>query len=572
MKPTFLSVVKGYVAPVVVALTFAWSALSIYTHRPDKAPPGVDITLRICHWQLETGVRDAFNEMAADYQKLHPNVRIVQEAIPESTYGQWITTQLMGGVGPDLVEVGKVPYNVLLGYYNRYMMPLSTYTAQPNPYNAGTEFEGVPWRKTYKDAMRGGYVEEVQEYMAIPLSQFGIRIFYNRGLFKQLTGMDTPPQDFRGFIAVCEKIKTRRDPEGRFYTPITASKYHIGYWDAYISDILTFNTIHRADFNRDGAVGSDELFVACKTGRLDMGYEPFRARFGVLRLLCDQFQPGFTGLSRDEAVFLFAQQKAVFIATGTWDASSLMEQARGTFDVGVMNFPAVEPDDPEFGFAYAGPRYERPEGAFKFGITRTCEHPEVALDFLRFLASKQGNEKMNQVIGWIPAIRDTELRPMLRAFEPNLEGVFSCDPFQNLGGETFIRWEQLMALFHVGQITYDQLRKQYEPFYLTKGVNELAENQRNRRRGVFRDDQFLAGFRARAMAATGDEREQLWLKYRQLASSRLVTRDLANSRLMALYNKGLNPDSPGPYEMTPELLERVRQHLKQKLERGGPAR
>jgi hypothetical protein len=37
------------------------------------------------------GVRTAINRMAAEYHALHPEVHIVQDAIPEATYGQWLT-------------------------------------------------------------------------------------------------------------------------------------------------------------------------------------------------------------------------------------------------------------------------------------------------------------------------------------------------------------------------------------------------------------------------------------------------------------------------------------------------
>ncbi len=562
---------RSWFALLVVLVAFVWSGLAILSHRAEESPPGVTVTLRLAHWQLETGVRDAFEEMAAQYANLHPNVRIRQEAIPEGTYGQWITTQLMGGTAPDMFEIGMVPYHVQLGYYNRYLVPLTLFTAQPNSYNEGTEHHGVPWRKTYKDAMRGGYVEEVQEYMSVPLSQFGIRIFYNRDLFTRLTGLESPPREFRAFLEACQKIRSQRDAQGRHYTAITGSKYHVGMWDGYMAEVLSFGAVRQADYNRDGNVGADEAFVAFKTGQLDLGFPSYAARFAMLRLLCDQFQVGFTGLGRDEAVFLFAQQKAVFISTGTWDAFSLMEQAKGSFEVGVMNFPMPAADDVEFGSVMEGPRYERPEAAFKFGITRTSEHPEVALDFLRFMGSQRGNERMNQIIGWIPAITQTQLHPMLEAFEPNLVGVYGAMPLGGLGGETYIQWAQLLALFHVNQIDFANFRLRFEPFYLERGVREFEEMQRNRRRGVFRDDQFLAGFRARAMQAQSEEAHTLWVKYRQLTGERLVRRELANSRLLWNYTQGPVPGATAPYELSPQVMQRVRARLEAPAHPDAPA-
>ena len=81
----------------------------------------------------------------------------------------------------------------------------------------------------------------------------------------------------------------------------------------------------------------------------------------MLRELTDQFQTGFSGLTRDEAVFLFVQQTAVFMATGTWDARSLQEQSDGQFTVGVMDFPLPDADDPVYGKFVEGPLFEQPQ-------------------------------------------------------------------------------------------------------------------------------------------------------------------------------------------------------------------
>ena len=555
---------RRHSAPLFVCVVYLWSAAMILSYRQAEKPAGVTTVLRIGHWQLEAGVRDAFDQMAAEYRKLHPEVDIVQDAIPEGTYSQWMTTQLMGGTAPDLIEVpvggGGIPYNVVLGFFSRYFLPLTAYVNQPNPYNNGTELEGIAWRKTYKDGMRNSYIEEMQEYMLVPLSQFGIRIFYNKDLLKKLTGLDKAPGNYREFLRACETIKSRKDDRGRSYTPIAGSAYHMGMWDGFMCDPLTYGAVRRVDFNRDGAVGNDELFVGFKTGRIGFDFPPYKAKFRMLRELTEQFQAGFTGLGRDEAVFLFAQERAVFITTGTWDAGSLQEQARGSFEVGVMDFPMPSRDDPEFGSVIEGPVYERPTSQFSFAITRTSRHPEVALDFLRFLGSWKGNQKLNRTIGWIPAIEKTTLSPLLQAFEPHLEGVYGAMPV-TLGGETTIKWQQLYSLFQVRQIGYEDMTAQFEPFYLERGVNEFQEAQRNRRRGVAGDEQFLAGFRARAMLDPSNESESQWIKYRQMTTSRLMVRDLGAALLQKRLDEGSVTNAVGPYDLSPAVVARVRARI-----------
>ena len=55
---------RTYLAVIAIAGTFVWSAASIHTHRTEEAPPDIKV-LRIAHWQLEPGVRAAFETMAA---------------------------------------------------------------------------------------------------------------------------------------------------------------------------------------------------------------------------------------------------------------------------------------------------------------------------------------------------------------------------------------------------------------------------------------------------------------------------------------------------------------------------
>ena len=558
-----LSALRAWFALIVIGVTFLWATVTIVMHRTIEAPPGT-LTLHVGHWQLESGVRDAFNALAADYQRLHPNVRIIQDAVPEGAYGQWLTTQLMGGTAPDILQIGTgcgLPAHVMLAYYNRYFTPLTRAVNQPNPYNAGTDIERVPLRATYKDGMRSSYIDELQEYMSMPLALFGVRVFYNRDLLKKITGLEAAPRDYRAFLGVCEQIKRAKNPQGKNYIPIAGSRYHIGWWEGLMMDPLTYGVVRRADFNRDGFVGNDEMYVAFKTGRIDFNYPPLRARFTMLREVTDNFQTGFTGLTRDEAVFLFAQQNAVFITSGTWDARSLVQQAEGQFRVGIMDFPLPAKDDPFYGPVIEGPCYERPLGGFPFCITRTSRHPEIALDFLLFLSSRRGNEKFNRIAGWIPCVTGAEMEPFLKDFEPHLEGVYGAMNLF-LGGETWVKWLQLSSLYQVRQISYETLTAEFTPFYKEHGLRDFMELQSDWRRGMHNNEQFLAGMRALAMHATNDAPAQ-WIKYRTLAASRQIRPEIEHGRQMDMLARGPALAATGPYEYSSNVLAMVRRRLEQ---------
>ena len=575
--------VRTYFALLVVLAVFVWSAFVIVTYRAEQTPPDA-IVIRLGHWQLEAGVRDGLNQLAAEYRKLHPelDIRIIQDAIPESTYGQWVSTQLMGGTAPDILQVGgQLPGNIWLSYYNRYFQPLSRYVSAPNPYNAGTDLADVPLRQTYKDGMKTAYVAEMQEYMAIPLTLFGTRIFYNKTLLKKLTGLDEAPLDYREFLAVCDKIAhSTNEATGQPYIAIAGSAYHYGQWDPMMFSPVTYGCLRRADFNRDGFVGNDETYVAFKTGLLDFTYPPLDAWLTMIREVTDYFQTGYTGLGRDEAVFLFAQQRAVFMTTGTWDAGSLMEQARGQFDIGIMDFPLPSPDDPVYGDVVEGRIYESPGVGFQFGITRSSQHFDVALDFLLFLSSQKGNEELNRCIGWIPAIKGTHIIPLLQAFEPHLEGVYGNINFA-LGGNTTITWGQQLDLYKVNQVSKEKFAEDFTKYYLKNGLNDFLEQQRDWRRGIQRNEQYLAGIRGRAIladqrAATATdpaereeartEAESAWVRYRAITAARQIWGELNHARQVKLINQTEFPeDYVGPYEYSPKVMRHIRETIAEKV-------
>lgn len=560
---------KKYHALIIIMVVYAWALTSVGLYRKNETPPGA-IILRISHWQLEAGVRDGINEMAKEYQKTHPNVRILQEAIPEGTYGQWLSTQIMSGTAPDIIEMGMIPSQVMLAYYNRYCYVLTPYVNKPNPYNKDNEFANVPLRNTFKDGMAAGYVKEIQEYMQISLACFVVRVFYNVDLLEKLTGTRETPKNYREFYDLCSKVSKMKDEKGRNYIPIVGSKYHFGIWEGALCDMMTYNIKDKADLNRDGYVGNDEMFLAIKGGLLNFNCRQIQAKYKMVREIADFCQPGFTGLSRDEGVFLFAQKRALFMTTGTWDALSFQEQAKGNFEVAIMDFPMPTKDDPEYGDVVEGPRYENPGAGFNYAVTRTSKNAEVALDFLLFMASKENNEKLNKIIGWIPSVENTKTDPFLKDFKPCLYGIYGNFNVW-LGGETWIKWIQLTSLYQVDpNFKFSRLVEEFENFYKEKGYDDFMEQMKDRNRVMPSNERFLTGFRSQAMLAEKGSKEanSFWIKYRTQTRDRQIFHEIWFSTEMK-YAKDGPPFAKenGPYEYSREVMEKVKKKVKERLKK-----
>ena len=118
---------------------------------------------------------------------------------------------------------------------------------------------------------------------------------------------------------------------------------------------------------------------------------------------------------------MFIQGTAVMIATGSWDAQSLVDQVGDSFEVGIFDFP-IPVEDAEYGRFVKGPLSEAGiRGGIPMAVTKQSRHPDICIDFLRFCTTKSNNEAWNQSITWLPVIRGAQLSPLLRPFRPKIE-------------------------------------------------------------------------------------------------------------------------------------------------------
>ena len=555
----WLSTWKSRLPWFVIIAVFCWAAVTIVMRGRQEAPRDV-VTVRLAHWQLEAGVRDGLAEAATEYEKLHPNVRIVQEAIPETTYGQWMSTQLMGGTAPDIVQAGMVEGHLMTAFFTRYFVPLSRYVTRPNPYNAGTDLEKVPLIRTFKDGMRRSFIDETQEFMTIPLALTGVRLFYNKPLLRKLTGLEEAPTDYRAFLEVCRKIRAQKQPNGQPYVAIAGSRFHYMRWDESLIKPLTYLAAREIDFNRDGRFSKEEMLLGFASGKISFSHPAYEASFKMVREITREFPSGWSGLTRDEALFNFAQEKAVFLATGTYEAEGIREQAAGKFDLGLMDFPLPAKSDPEFGAIVQGPRYENPEGSMPMAVTRTSKHPDVAVDFLLFLASREENEEFNKRLKWIPIVAGATIDPYIKPFEPTLEGVFPAfDP--TIGGRVSSNGASSSRCTRSIKSATRTWRLSLGDSLPPKGSRTLGnfcEIEGVRRS---RTNNWRSACDPAPSSRSGKEAEADWLKYRNVVVSRQLAADqtLLSEGLIFADPEALRRQSF--YQYTAKALDNIRKSV-----------
>jgi ABC-type glycerol-3-phosphate transport system substrate-binding protein len=410
---------RNFIAAAAILGAFSWSAWQVYTHRRAEAAPG-KVVIRVGHWLLHAGMRESFDEAAADYMRLHPDVSIEQLPVPIRAWPSWLRTQLVGGTAPDIT--GMLGANEELA--TRHFLPLTDHITAPNPYNTGTPLEGVPWADTYVDGMAAmrSLTPTSGDIHGVNLQINTLRLYYNKHLLKEVTGSDTPPADYASLRALEDQVARYNEARGKRLTPIASCGPYSQYFFDRLLPSQTQKLAIELSPSRNFQVPVIELARLTMKGDLSFtGTPEFAASLRLLRDVSALMTIGYESRQRDDALFDFLQEKAVMIYAGSWDYGVFVRD--GDFPVGVTRLPLPTADDPVYGRFVLGPPSEAngtPEATL--GIVRTSQHPEIALDFLHFLTSHAVARKFSDKSLRMSAIAEVPPPASAPELAPQLEG------------------------------------------------------------------------------------------------------------------------------------------------------
>lgn len=410
--------ILNYLGGTLLIGAFLWSATVVLSrHTPRHSNEKVQI--RFAHWQLESGLREAFEQVAKDYMKLHPGVEVRQVPVPGRVYATWLQTGYVGNSLPDLVVLSLPSDETLSTYYT----PMTNDVIKPNPYNVGTPLEGVPWRDTFLDGLVASYgLGTLQDYYSIPSAIMTSRVYYNRSLWREIFGEEKTPESYPEFVEACRRIQAFAEKTGRPVLPIAGSSFTA---NVLLNELMRSQTQKRAlelDRLRVLEVSKNVPAISFLKGYATLDDPAVRDGLTLMRDAGNLMQPGFMQLDRDDAILYFAQGRAVMIPTGVWDYGSIAEQSN--FELGVFPMPLPDATTPRFGNNVRGPAAEVGRDlALNFVLSAQSKHPEVAVDFLKFLTSQRESQVFTNISKWPPGIVGVEPAPETRAFAPIQEGV-----------------------------------------------------------------------------------------------------------------------------------------------------
>lgn|GEM_PF-2441107 len=326
------------------------------------------ITLKV--WDQWTGTADkqAVDMMDANFEKMHPDVKIERSAMPAATIADKIRPALLSGTGPDVIypEVGIT-----------FLGPLA---------KAGLVMDLTEvWEK------RGWNQKLVEGAKAIPTfggRTFGVGheieyvpIYYNKNIFNKL-GV-TPPKSISELEDICEKALAAG------YIPIAWSARD--WWTktnlatAILWSYLGKEKAEEAMF-RGGSWDMPEVREALQKAFVEWPKRNF-------------YPPNFVALGYDEGNMFFYQQKAVMHPEGNWMIGGYVENVKD-FEIGVFLWPRPKEGEPSCTIFFCGSGYV---------ISNSTKYPELAVDYVDYLmASKEAAKLWYEVAATIPPLKLSE--------------------------------------------------------------------------------------------------------------------------------------------------------------------
>lgn len=406
---------------LLVAALWGWRAGKLPSRGFTGSGPRTEV-IRVAHLYLDQV--EAFQAVASAYEELcrrrGEHVKIVQVAVPQGVYAGWFTTRLVGETLPELVALNVGNSTERLA---RYFEPLSEVMLQPNPYNAGTELAGQPWRDTFPDGLPNSYNSTLLEYYTVPMTNTTTRMVINLRLFREICCEAPLPRTYDEFIALCRKTREFSTRTGRNVTPVAGSLYHAPVLLRFLTRSQTQGLARELNRVRNLRYTDAEQRLAYLEGRYSLRSPEMLDLLALTGEVAGYMTPGFFQLRREDASFNFLQGQALMLISFSNEAKIV--PAMASFPIAAFRVPVPTADTPRYGRHVPG-RMEDKSYTSNFSLALARESPGKAraLDFLRFAGSLPGNQIFCDRSGWVPSVAGVRISPELAPYLPDAAGGY----------------------------------------------------------------------------------------------------------------------------------------------------
>lgn len=368
------------------------------------------IELTFAFWEpgLYKDLETALDNVAVEYEKEHPNVRIKFIAEPVDDYNDWIKMRIASDNMPDIES--NAWDQLEKQYYAGLIADISNSLKKESPYEQG---------KMWKDVFIPERLKLPNQNVECSIPLFGVELamFYNKKIYNEL-GLEIPTT-WSDFINNCEVIKNAN----KIPIVMMGQKQSAVNWLSWEIGTSLVIKKHLGDkdinINGDRIISSYEKSRAVALGLWDISrdtqlqdeYKLYLSHLSEYLSYCkDSFD-----YEESVAKMEFLNGNAGHMNTGSWDLNGFINQQNDSFEVGTFKFPEFTEEDTD----YPGGRIMT-YGVQSVAITKSVYKQEgkfeAAVDFLQYLTSKDVYQQFIDSIGEIPVVEDVVLDEKLKGF------------------------------------------------------------------------------------------------------------------------------------------------------------
>jgi len=373
---------------------------------PPASFPRESVTLE--YWRLfdDSAV---FDEFITDYKEAHPNINIVVKKMELGEgetiydYQQRVTKAIADGQGPDIFMI----HNDWLPYHINQISPLPQNIINLDEY-----------RRVFPEVVQNDFVQKNQIY-AVPYYIDNLILFYNPRLLEE-AGLKRLPQTWQEIVDLIPKL-TKLDPRNprrilQSAIPLGVTDTHISAFADILATLMMQNGAEMVSPDRERATfdlplpGTPSRFPGKEA--LDF-YTSFANPTKTVYTYTDTIKgspppTNWRALLLNEQKELqkqydfpadiqaFIESKAAFFIGYSYKVKEIKRFAPNLV-FNTTKLPQASLDSPKVIANYWGET-----------VSRNSKYPDVAWDFVRFMATARNNSRYAQSSHRVPARKDLQ--------------------------------------------------------------------------------------------------------------------------------------------------------------------
>jgi ABC-type glycerol-3-phosphate transport system substrate-binding protein len=340
---------------VLIVLILLFTAILLLYQNDDSNPSGdgdtePSLNVELSYWGLwePESVMQPFID---EYEEANPGVTILYSQQAFTNYENILYTRLQQAESstepaPDIFRIN----NTWTPKYYKYLSPLPS-----------TVMDQTTYSETFYPTASQDFTAKDGNIYALPWEIDGLALFYNKQLLNQ-AGYTTPPSDWDSFIDAAQEMTVKNS-----FGQITTSGAAIGTANniKHSADILSYLML----LNNVDIIDSTYTSVNLTSSNAVTAMSVYT-----------QFSQGddaiWTSDLRDD-LEMFYEGKLAMMFAPSWRAFDIIQSAP-SIEFGIAPTPQLSNNAPVYYSMYWGD-----------AVSSTCEHPEVAWDFINFLVENQ---------------------------------------------------------------------------------------------------------------------------------------------------------------------------------------